>query len=291
MTHPSRTQALLFKLAALALAAPLGGCLAPSAPAENDESTTLTPSCAVGDTKICQQDVNPDQQGLSTCEAGEHAGSAEWSECKVNPDMGKANCDPSMELWDGYCCVDTTNGCCAGEYCNTPLVLAFDDAPVRYTTMGESAGFDLSREGLSQRFDWPTAATPWLALDLDGDGAIEDGGELFGSATRLPNGRFASNGFEALATLDENRDGRIDSADPAYARILVWRDANADRVSSASELTSLASEGVYRLDVDYRVARTCDDRGNCGVEQGTMSFLEGDAPRQGRIIDVHLQVR
>lgn len=290
MTHPTpRSSRLSALVVLLALGTP--GCLADAVESSNGSSEQEVQSgvCKLGESRICEQEVDPDQQGIAHCITG--ASGPDWGACEVNPDMGKANCDPSHEVWDGYCCADVTFSCCAGESCNTPLVLAFDDAPVRYTAAGEATGFDLSRHGASERFDWPTAATPWLALDLDGNGAIDGGGELFGSATRLPHGGFATNGFEALAAYDANGDGRIDPADPVWSRLVLWRDRDSNRVSHTSELGSLEASGIYRLDVSYRIAPSCDERGNCGIEQGTMGFLDGDATRQGRIIDVHLRVR
>ena len=59
--------------------------------------------------------------------------------------------------------------------CNTPLVLSFDGAPVEYLT-DDGHAFDLSAT-TSQVTDWPTARTPWLALDRDGNGSIDDGSE------------------------------------------------------------------------------------------------------------------
>ncbi len=54
----------------------------------------------------------------------------------------------------------------------TPLVLSLDDRPVRYT---QAAGTFALRPGDPVATDWPTADTPWLALDLDGDGRITSG--------------------------------------------------------------------------------------------------------------------
>lgn len=287
-------------VALILLALPTPACLNSNVEGTSEngsDGSQLVAVCQLGDTRICQQHVDADQQGIASC-VSTPAGN-DWGECAVNPDMGKANCDPSDEEWNGFCCARPSSmrgcpDCCAGEMCeecNTPLVLSFDDRPVSYTTEAGAVTFDLSQHGATQTFDWPTARTPWLALDVDGNGAIESGSELFGSAVRLADGRFAANGFEALAEHDLNRDGRIDAANPVWTRLVAWGDANGDRVSQPRELRSLADVGVYRLDLGYLHAPRCDERGNCEIEQASMGVLENGEARQGRIIDVHLRVQ
>ena len=141
-----------------------------------------------------------------------------------------------------------------GCECNTPLVLSFDDAPVTFTSAAGGA-FDLAHDGMCHGSDWVSAVTPWLALDRDANGSIDDGSELFGSATPLVGGGFAKNGFEALRELDANHDGVFDSRDPAFAKVVVWADRNANRRSSPNELTSLADAGITRS-ISVRIAKS-----------------------------------
>jgi hypothetical protein len=89
-----------------------------------------------------------------------------------------------------------------------------------------------------------------LALDRNHDGAINDGSELFGSGTTLANGQKAGNGYQAMAELDTNGDGVVSSADSAFADLRVWVDGNADGVSQANELKSLADLGIKQLDLN-----------------------------------------
>ncbi|HVY49193.1 MAG TPA: calcium-binding protein [Minicystis sp.] len=173
---------------------------------------------------------------------------------------------------------------------NTPLVLAFDGAPVELVA-DASHGFTLAA-GQSLVTDWPTARTPWLALDRDGSGAIDDGAELFGSMTALAGGRRATNGFEALAALDANGDGVIDARDPAFVSLVVWADVDGDRRSSPRELTSLASRGVESIELAYTSHPRCDARGNCEVERAAFTYVdETGARHRGAVIDLHLAAR
>jgi hypothetical protein len=168
--------------------------------------------------------------------------------------------------------------------CDTPLVVAFE---------GEAVAFEPSRAtfafqpGLPVNNDWPTAATPWIALDRDGDGAITSGAELFGDATE---GVEARNGFEALASLDANRDGVIDRRDPAFAKLVLWSDRDGDRRSSPSELRPLA-ELIESLPLAYEVVPRCAN-GNCEGERAAITWRAPDGqPRSGAVIDVYLRRR
>ena len=107
----------------------------------------------------------------------------------------------------------------------------------------------------------------------------------------MSDGTRAENGFFALAELDADRDGAITPADPAYASIVLWSDGNRDRQSQPSELQSLASRGVTRIDLGFRQKPRCDERGNCEIERSVMVFDDGGTPRMGQVIDVHLMQR
>jgi hypothetical protein len=196
----------------------------------------------------------------------------------------------------GQECVDDGNGGLAWNDCelastaaSTPLVLSFDGAPVAFAA-GLSS-FDLAGD-MSVVTDWPAASTPWLALDRDGNAAIDDGRELFGSATLLDGGARATNGFEALAELDSDGDGRITAADAAWSSLRLWSDADGDRVSSAGELSGLGARRLLSIDLGYTSVRSCDLRGNCEIERATFRFTdESGAERSGVIVDVHLKHR
>jgi hypothetical protein len=168
---------------------------------------------------------------------------------------------------------------------NTPLVVAFDDQRVELTTGGRFA----FRPGSPTATDWPTAVTPWIALDRDGDGRITSGAELFGSDTVLPSGAHASNGFEALAALDGNHDGRIDAADPTFAALVLWSDRNADQRSTPDELSPL-SDQIVSISLANRRDVHCDARDNCEGERAAF-VNRADSSRSGSVIDVYLPRR
>lgn len=174
--------------------------------------------------------------------------------------------------------------------CATPLVFSFDLAPVRFTQA--SGSFDVHGAGLCTATDWVDAKTPWLALDRDGNGQIDDGSELFGSMTVLPSGERARQGFEALAPLDSNGDGWISAQDEAWSRLLLWRDQNQDRRSQPQELRGLDAEGIAAIELSFRVVGRCEPGGSCEGERARVLWRDAAGQEQrGAVIDVRLANR
>ena len=198
-----------------------------------------------------------------------------------------------------------TNGCCstgcAGSTTgtsgtngqggtSTPLVFVFDAAPVTYTDAANQ--FEITRPGSGLTSDWPAARTPWLALDRNGNGSIDDGRELFGSMTLLPSGRLAHDGFEALAALDSNHDGVLDARDAAFTQLRLWADRDQDRRTGPGELTALSARHVESISLDYGSDARCDRRGNCEIERAPFTWRDDHgALRTGEVVDIHLATR
>jgi hypothetical protein len=176
-------------------------------------------------------------------------------------------------------------------HCNTPLVVSFDDRPV---TFQPGARFSFA-PGIATATDWPTADTPWIALDLDGDGAITSGAELFGDHTALPGGTTAKNGFEALAALDANHDGKIDAADPGFAKLVLWSDRDRDGRGAADELAPLATgiggRSIVSISLAAHGEARCDARGNCEGQRTRITWRDATGLHTGTVIDVYMPTR
>lgn len=174
--------------------------------------------------------------------------------------------------------------------CETPLVVAFDGQPIEFVPASPAAQFAFV-PGTPASSDWPTATTPWIALDLDGDGAITSGAELFGSSTVLPGDARAANGFEGLAALDANGDGVIDARDPMFGRLVLWADGNGDHRSSPGELRRLASV-VTSISLAYTRDARCNDRDDCEGERGTLRWRDASGTEHtGAVVDVYVPTR
>jgi hypothetical protein len=136
-----------------------------------------------------------------------------------------------------------------GQGGDTPITLDLSGHGMIETCAAAGHGqvsFDLRGDGVRRRSDWVGGGTALLALDLDGDGRITSGRELFGSGTRI-GGRSAVDGYEALAAYDADGDGAITPHDPIYADLLVWTDSDCDGMSQPQELRSIARAGIASL--------------------------------------------
>jgi len=273
-------------------------------------ANTLQPECTLGDKQTC--DLGSGFRGAMVCVVA-GSGAAIWTDCcggqstiacttsdgqagvaicsggEVQSGCGVVDgCDPST--------YDNSSGCVlAGNLWesagggDTPLILAFDDERVAFTN--PRGDFDFSGRDASFATSWVSAETPWLAVDRNGNGRIDDGSELFGSMTELPGGERAPNGFVALAALDDDGDGAITPRDAAFDRLVLWSDSNQDRRSTRDEILSAGQAGLVAIRLDYRDVPRCLGA-DCEVERARFVFRDGDGvEREGSVVDVHLAQR
>jgi hypothetical protein len=93
-----------------------------------------------------------------------------------------------------------------------PLVINFGGTAAQLH--GGRFKFDLDGDGTPEDMPMLSGNSGFLALDLDGNGSIDSGKELFGPST--------GNGFGELAQYDSDGNGWIDENDPAFAQLGVW---------------------------------------------------------------------
>jgi len=128
-----------------------------------------------------------------------------------------------------------------------PLVLDLDGDGVETTSLNDGSYFDHDANGFAEKTGWVASDDGLLVWDRNGDGIINNGKELFGDQTILKSGTKAANGFQALADLDDNKDGKIDANDSAFGQLKVWRDFDGDGYSSIDELYTLNELGITAL--------------------------------------------
>ncbi|MBI2222633.1 MAG: hypothetical protein HYU53_15665 [Acidobacteria bacterium] len=99
-------------------------------------------------------------------------------------------------------------------------------------------------------------------MDRNGNGEIDDGTELFGSAVPLNGGGVAAHGFQALAELDANGDRLLDAGDPGFAPLRLWFDRNRNGFSESGELELQSSSGVVAVSTAHFTSGHRDRWGN-----------------------------
>lgn len=125
-----------------------------------------------------------------------------------------------------------------------PLVLNFNGQGVQL--IDQQTRFDLDSDGQAETIPTLGAGSAYLALDRDGNGAIDNGRELFGPAT--------NNGYAELAKWDNDGNGFIDAADPVFDKLRLFRPGAATQTLAERDV------GAIFLGYEASPARLTDHR-------------------------------
>lgn len=111
--------------------------------------------------------------------------------------------------------------------------------------------FDLDADGEEDLISKLCEDNGYLALDKNEDGQINDGSELFGTAS--------GDGFKDLAAFDEDANGWIDENDEIWNKLKIWvQDEQGN-----SKLYSLSEQGVGAICLQ-NVSTSFTERGTSG---------------------------
>ncbi len=143
-----------------------------------------------------------------------------------------------------------------------------------------SAKFDTDADLYQEYTGWVGGEDGFLVRDINHNGQIDDSREMFGGDS--------GSGLAALATLDGNHDGVVNTGDnglvdfngdgvidasDTFDSLEVWQDINQDGIVEAGELKSLADEGI----VSFNVASTSSsDLINGNLITATSTFTRSD---------------
>jgi hypothetical protein len=101
------------------------------------------------------------------------------------------------------------------------------------------------------QISWFNSAKFALLALPNSRGQVNGIDELFGNNTLGEDGKFAGNGFLALAKYDDNKDQIIDSQDAVYSQLRLWFDWNLNGRAEKGELVSLREKRLVAIDLDY----------------------------------------
>ena len=122
-----------------------------------------------------------------------------------------------------------------------PIVLDLDGDGVEFAGRADGVTFDYAGDGTPESTAWAGRDDGLLAIDLNGDGIINNGSEIV----------FGGNGLTDLQGLaisyDSNYDGVLSASDAAFAQFGVWQDANGNGVTDAGEFKSLTDMGITSI--------------------------------------------
>lgn len=120
-----------------------------------------------------------------------------------------------------------------------PLVLNFDGNAAELADT--RFDFDLDSDGRSESVAGLKGGSAFLALDRNGDGAINNGQELFGARS--------GNGLSELQQYDSDGNHWIDEADAIYSQLRIWRPGSKSESGGpvTERLQTLEEAGVGAL--------------------------------------------
>ncbi|MEW6351668.1 MAG: hypothetical protein AB1646_21680 [Thermodesulfobacteriota bacterium] len=169
-----------------------------------------------------------------------------------------------------------------------PLVLDLTGSGIQ--TYGADSGtyFDFNNSGFAERSGWVSPEAGLLMLDMNGNGQLDNGTELFGNFMILPDGRLAQSGFQALAYYDANHDGQIDANDPIWSQLKVFANSQSRLFTAGidGELYTPDELGIGSINLASTEVNTTDDSGNTVLRAGHFVWSDGAT---GTMADYSLQ--
>jgi len=127
-----------------------------------------------------------------------------------------------------------------------------------------------------EKTEWmkPGGGDGFLVWDIDGDGKITSGKELFSEFDAEGREMF-KNGFEKLAHyFDKDKDGVV--AAEELEGLKVWVDANANGVTDKGELQTLESRNIVSFDT--RIKDEANNQSTMGVKKHVI---------KDNLVDIH----
>ncbi len=131
-----------------------------------------------------------------------------------------------------------------------PLVINVDSEVAQISE--QKFLFDLDADGKEEEISMTEKGSGFLALDLNDDGKINDGSELFGTKS--------GDGFADLAQYDSDGNGWIDENDSVYNLLKIWyKDENGKDVLINLKEADIGAIALENCDTEFSLMNGTGD--------------------------------
>jgi hypothetical protein len=171
-------------------------------------------------------------------------------------------------------------------YYEDPVIVSLDGSLFTLTNAVGGVRFDFYGNHKPVQLSWTAAGANvgWLALDMNHNGLIDSGFDLFSNLMMQPGPSGTHLGFKALAQWDTpkmggNGDGLIDSRDSVFRRLRVWVDLNHNGISEPGELLTMQQAGIRAISTHYLRDIWTDQYGNRFQNKAQITWASGSNGR------------
>lgn len=227
---------------------------------------------------------NDDGSSFAFEKVPEHPSSNNWSELYGGDSFDGSLLDNLRNDSFGTTTVDYAKATIA-QPPRDPLVINFSNSKdFEYLSVneeGNNAYFDLDKNGFAEKTAWIGENCGFLAIDLNGNGIIDDGGELFSNYYVKKNGELATSGFDALMDLNSNdTDMVINKDDDCFDDLYIWIDKGVDG-KSEGELFTLEEKGIVSISLNHTEHKeeTSDNSGDVIITEKSVVVLKDNSTR------------
>ena len=159
------------------------------------------------------------------------------------------------------------------QYQRDPLIINFSGTKdIEFTSLDDGINFDLDNNEFDEKTAWIKNHDGFLAIDLNSNEKIDNGGELFGDSFIMSDGNRSKTGFEALSSLNTSGNDKIINEKDAmfgnakvftnienpnlFDQLIVWFDNNHNGITDdEDEISSLNQLNVDYIDLNYTTGK------------------------------------
>ena len=164
------------------------------------------------------------------------------------------------------------------QYMTDPLVINYDGTIPAMSD--QTIKFDIDADGEEDEIHQLESGSGFLALDINEDGIINDGSELFGTKS--------GDGFLDLSVYDTDKDGFIDEDDEIFDKLRIWSfDENGNPHLYSLKEKNVGAIGLMHSDTQFSLNNPTDNS-TLGMIRSTGIFLAEDGHNVGTV--QHLDV-